>query len=226
MFKIDPKEFVFGRLKAISEAVNLICTNGTPGDMAEFGIMSGNSLQVIAATMSACDPISERLGIPLRHFHGFDSFQGMPEATLPGDIDSPMVQSGVWGPGTCSSPGLDAILALAKKQIAADRIHLYPGWFADTLPKIPDGTKFALIHLDCDFYESTMQVLDGLFGNDRLSDGCILLFDDYLENRGSKKMGQRKAWEECKIKYKPDFTDIGFYGKGCWHCVIHNNSQG
>jgi hypothetical protein len=68
-----------------------------------------------------------------------------------------------------------------------------------------------------------MQVLDFLFSSDRLSDGSILVFDDFLESRGSKKLGQRKAWLDCVEKYKPDFTDMGFYSMTCWHCIIHKS---
>jgi hypothetical protein len=107
------------------------------------------------------------------------------------------------------------------KQLPPERFQFYPGWFKDTLPLIDPGTRFCLVNVDCDLYESTRDVLDELFRNKRLSDGCILLFDDYLENRASKKFGQRKAWEECKAKFAPDLTDRGPYGIGGWRFIVH-----
>lgn len=134
-----------------------------------------------------------RFGAPLRALHGFDSFEGLPNSTESADADSPMVKSGNWGRGTCGSTGILAIMNFAPKHLPSDRFVLHHGWFADTLPNIEPGQNFALIHLDCDLYESTKDVLMYLLSNNHLSDGCVLLFHDFLENRGSKQFGQRRA---------------------------------
>jgi hypothetical protein len=132
-----------------------------------------------------------------------------------------LVKSGAWGEGTCGSPGALAIMNIAARHLPVERIVLYPGWFADTLSAIEDGQKFALVHLDCDLYQSTSEVLTYLLSNNHLPDGCVLLFDDFLENRGSKKFGQRRAWEEIKSTFKLDYTDLGYYARACWRCVLH-----
>lgn len=211
------------RLQTLCDSVHMAMVHASVGDIAEFGIAGGASAQVIAATIAALDHVSVQLGLPRKKFHAFDSFQGLPKATLPEDTASPMVSSGVWGPGTCPSAGIPAITAMLQKHLAPERFRLYPGWFSETLPHLDAGTRFSLVHLDCDLYESSLQVLTDLFENERFSDGCILLCDDFMCNRGSKKLGQRRAWEECVAKYKPDFTDLGFYGIESWRCVIHTN---
>lgn len=222
---INTRAFLEDRWNAISEGVQLVYSSAVEGDIAEFGIFQGISIRVMALTMAMLDNENKQhITMPQKHLHGFDSFKGLPRATLSGDIDSPMVAMGAWAEGTCPSPGEAVIRSKLEAILPAERVHLYPGWFVDTLPTQAPETKYAIVHLDCDLYESTIQVLDDLFLNKRLADGSILMFDDFLENRSSKKHGQRKAWEECKSKYAPDFTDFGFYGKGCWRCIIHTDT--
>ena len=50
------------------------------------------------------------------------------------------------------------------------------GWFKDTLPKAPID-RLAVLRLDGDMYEATIQALDGLY--DRLSPGGFVIVDDY-----------------------------------------------
>lgn len=209
------------RLQTLCDSVRMSIVNGGPGDIAEFGVARGTSINLIAQTLAKFDDVSARLGTPRKTLHVFDSFQGMPVATLPEDTNAPLVSSGVWGPGKCSSAGLPAITNMIRQHLPPERFVLYPGWFSETLPLMDSSTKFSLVHLDCDLYESSLQVLTDLFEKDRFADGCILLCDDFLCNRASKKLGQRKAWEDCVAKYKPDFTDLGAYGLESWRFVIH-----
>lgn len=225
-FNLDFDGFRQEKVTAIMRSAQYAISCAVPGDFAEFGISMGTSFQVLAATIYALDSMSTRTGVAPRSLIGFDSFQGMPQATMTADTEMPMVKSGIWGPGTCESPGIDAIRALAEQYLTTERVYLYPGWFKDSLPGVGnEHSRYALVHIDCDFYESTTQVLEHLFGTDRLSDGAILLFDDFLENRGSPELGQRKAWEECKAKYRPRFTDLGFYSLSSWRCIVHKDAS-
>lgn len=223
VYQVDLNSHRAERLKAISESVHLAYKNVVHGDIAEFGIGTGSSIHAICATLVALEKSYESLKLPKKIVHGFDSFQGLPKSQLAGDIDAPMVQLGIWGEGKCSSLGLVGISKICRHYLPSDQLELYEGWFNETLPLLDREVKFCLVNIDCDLYESTTPVLDELFGNDRLSDGCILLFDDYFENRASKSLGQRKAWEECKAKYSPDFTELGTYGLSGWRCIVHRS---
>jgi O-methyltransferase len=55
-------------------------------------------------------------------------------------------------------------------------VHLVEGWFRETLPGLGDH-EWALIRLDGDMYESTMDGLVNLY--DGLSAGGFLLVDDF-----------------------------------------------
>jgi O-methyltransferase len=221
--QIDFHQHLAERRQKISDFVQRVHTGAVEGDIAEFGVSYGNSLEVIAATMAYCDTAWPKRRLTPRFLHAYDSFEGFPAANLPGDADSPMVAGRIWGPGNCPSPGVTVIMGMVNRHLPQDRLIIYPGWFKDTMHTTPPEVRFSLVNLDCDLYESTRDVLEFLFETNRLSDGCVLIFDDFLENRASRKFGQRKAWEEAKTKWKPDFTDLGYYAAGCWHCVIHRD---
>ena len=93
------------------------------------------------------------------------------------------------------------------------------------LHQIPAGTKFAFVHIDCDLYESAYQVLDYLFGNDMLSDGCALFFDDWYCNRGNPRYGEHKAMGDIVEKYNlangRRLTDWGPYGIVGRKFIVH-----
>ncbi len=56
------------------------------------------------------------------------------------------------------------------------------------------GRKAAIVYVDCDLYESTIQVLD--FVQPYLVDGSIICFDDYYNYKGDPEQGEQKALVE------------------------------
>ena len=69
----------------------------------------------------------------------------------------------------------------------------------------------AFVHIDCDLYSSTVEVLDPLFANNMIADGCIVCFDDWNCNRASPRFGQRRAWREMVEKHRIEHSDNGDY---------------
>ncbi len=57
-----------------------------------------------------------------------------------------------------------------------DQVRFVKGWFRDTMPTLADH-KWAIIRLDGDMYESTMNVLENLYPG--LSPGGYVIVDDY-----------------------------------------------
>ena len=57
-----------------------------------------------------------------------------------------------------------------------ERVRFLPGWFKDTLPSAAIES-IAVLRLDGDLYESTIQALDALYP--RLSIGGFCIIDDY-----------------------------------------------
>src|SRR4029079_12709026 len=57
-----------------------------------------------------------------------------------------------------------------------DQVKFLKGWFQDTLPSAPIE-KLAVLRLDGDMYESTMEALNALYP--KLQVGGYLIVDDY-----------------------------------------------
>ncbi|MBF8278216.1 MAG: putative O-methyltransferase, partial [Candidatus Brocadiaceae bacterium] len=57
-----------------------------------------------------------------------------------------------------------------------ERVKFIPGWFKDTLRKAP-VEKLALLRIDADMYESTIEALSALYP--KLESGGYLIVDDY-----------------------------------------------
>ncbi|MFC1964479.1 TylF/MycF/NovP-related O-methyltransferase [Chloroflexota bacterium] len=65
-----------------------------------------------------------------------------------------------------------------KLRLDSKRVHLVKGWFADTLPVYKkDLGTIALLHLDCDWYESVKLCLEQLY--DSIVSGGFIVIDDY-----------------------------------------------
>ena len=65
------------------------------------------------------------------------------------------------------------------EEVIRERIHLIKGWFDKTLPNY-EG-RIALLHLDCDLYESYKLSLEILY--DKVQPGGIIMFDEYGDVR-------------------------------------------
>jgi hypothetical protein len=113
-----------------------------------------------------------------RNYLLFDSFEGLPVA---GELDGNAAIE--WQKNTtddlfhdnCSASMEEAARAMALANIQAPR--LIKGWFKDTLPNfsIPEG--IAILRMDGDCYESTIEILDNFFP--QVLPGGLIIIDDY-----------------------------------------------
>lgn len=145
------------------------------GCIVECGVWRGG--------MSAA--ISEVMG--LRQYYLFDSFEGLPEAK---EIDGEAAikwQSDKEGPlyhDNCKAEIDYATQAMADS--GAKNYQLIKGWFSDTLPEFSlNNEKIAILRLDGDWYESTMECLTFLYP--KVSKGGIIILDDYYSWDGCSK---------------------------------------
>jgi O-methyltransferase len=142
------------------------------GSFVECGVYNGGSAAIVAA--AAKQNIN-------RHVWLFDSWEGFPD---PSGIDFNWHEEFIPKKGGClGSEEKVRELLFRRLQLDSTRVHLVKGWFADTLPKKEIGT-IALLHLDCDLYESVKFCLEQLYDN-VIKGGCIVI-DDY------------GYWEGCK----------------------------
>ena len=71
-------------------------------------------------------------------------------------------------------------------------------------PEIIEENKIALAYIDCDYYSSTIQVLN--FLSDKISHGTIIAFDDWDCYFADNKRGQRLAFLQWSKKIKRKYV--------------------
>ncbi len=215
--------------KEIAKSVAYVFIASVEGDFAEFGTCSGYSSSLISRTI---DYYSKHLAsheqmhaMRPRELCLFDSFQGFPASTKDADLRSPHVASGAWGEGTAKGLSAGQLKHLCSQFLSPERINVYEGWYKDTLSTIESDRRFGFVHLDCDLYESTYDVLYHLLSNNQLSEGAKLLFDNWYCNKASKDFGEQKAWADiCKL-FEIEYTNIGMYACVGHKIIIHGYSK-
>lgn len=154
------------RLDNVEHCVTQVIRNQVPGDLVETGVWRGGTSIFMRALLMA-------LGDTQRKVWLADSFQGLPapnSAEYPQDeglvIDDPLLAVSV-----------DTVKAnFARYGLLDDRVEFIVGWFKDTLGQAPID-RIAVLRLDGDLYESTMDSLSALYP--KLSIGGYLIVDDY-----------------------------------------------
>jgi len=217
-------EFVSDVRRALTRHVHFIHYENIQGDIAEFGTCSGTTASFLAAAMDGAfyglRGKTEDVEEQPRKLHLFDSFKGLPAITNELDI-----RAG-WKEGSYKDKSEAELNAMVQQYLPAESVRTYAGWFKDTLKSLAADQKFALVHVDCDIYESTIDVLDYLFANNHISDGGAIFFDDWNCGAASPDLGERRAWNEMVEKYKIRFTDCGNYSAYGNKFIIHSASHG
>jgi O-methyltransferase len=168
-FSMVPEKAYIGNLRLCEEF------RAIPGCFVECGVWRGG--------MSA--GISEVLG-PERHYILFDSFEGLPE---PKELDGKAASD--WKADKTSPVYYEncrAEIGFAKEayQLAGTpKVDFVQGWFSDTLKKFAFREKIAVLRLDGDWYDSTMECLNVLYPH--VENGGLIIIDDYLEWEGCSK---------------------------------------
>lgn len=205
-------------LEALCLGVVYAYSSEVEGDLVEFGTMSGETAQAIARAMTETEGL---YSLPPRRLYLFDSFEGLPEIESPVDQENIHCQSGVWVPGSCFVLTKERLRFLVGDKILKDRLTICDGWYKETVSRLPEKTAFAMIHVDCDLYQSTLDALDPLFARGQVSEGAIILFDDWNCSRASPSTGERRAWQELTEKHSIEFSDEGSYSCSGRKFIVH-----
>jgi hypothetical protein len=149
------------------------------GHYLEFGVFTGGTIRFIASRIGS------------RVIHGFDSFEGLPEA---------------WSGFSLGHRAFDVGGRLPR---VPANVRLHRGWFDDTLPQwvTANPGPVAFIHIDCDLYSSTQTILTLLA--DRCVAGTIILFDEYF-NYPNWEVHEYKAFQEFATKYAVKYRYLAF----------------
>jgi hypothetical protein len=156
------------RLDNLQFCTESIIKNNIPGDLIETGVWRGGGSIFMRAVLKA-------YGITDRTIWVADSFEGLPAPNAdkyPQDAGDPHHTI------KFLAVSLEQVKAnFAKYGLLDGQVKFLKGWFKDTLPQAPVG-QLALIRLDGDMYESTMDGLKNLYP--KLAVGGYLIVDDYV----------------------------------------------
>ena len=104
-----------------------------------------------------------------------------------------------------------------KRNIVRDGVRLsdvilVPGFYNKSLTeevkKKYQLRRAAIVHIDCDLYESTILVLT--FVTDLLRQGSVLIFDDWYYNQGRTDLGEPRACREW-LERNPNLELIPYW---------------
>ncbi len=130
--------------------------------------------------------------IGTRPIHGFDSFEGLPEA---------------WSGFNLGGKAFDVGGRLPR---VPDNVKLHRGYFEASLPTWLEAHPgpVAFIHLDCDLYSSTKTV-SAVCSAPRLEGGTVILFDEYF-NYPNWEQHEFKAFQEFVAEHDVKYTYLAF----------------
>ncbi|MEA1832984.1 TylF/MycF/NovP-related O-methyltransferase [Methylobacterium durans] len=155
------------RLRSLRHMCETVLIDNIPGDMIETGVWRGGGCIMMKGVLAA-------YGDERRKIFVADSFCGLPKP----DAESYMADAG----DTHHTFKQLAISCDEVKQnfrnygLLDENVVFLEGWFKDTLPVAPIK-KLAILRLDGDMYESTIQALDALYH--KVSAGGFVIVDDY-----------------------------------------------
>lgn len=163
------------RLDNLQFCVEDVLAKGVPGDLIETGVWRGGATIFMRAVLKAH-------GVTDRTVWVADSFAGLP----PPNAEAYPEDEG-------DDLYTHAVLAVPLEQVQAnfekyglldDQVRFLKGWFRDTLPGAPIET-LAVLRLDGDLYESTMDALTSLYP--KVSVGGYVIVDDYGAVKGCRQ---------------------------------------
>jgi O-methyltransferase len=170
------------RLTSLQHCVETVLADEVPGDLVECGVWRGGASILMRAVLQA-------YGDQTRCVWLADSFEGVP----PPDVANYKADKGIRldrFAGVLAVSEADVRSNFERYGLLDDQVRFMPGWFKDTLQDAPIE-RIALLRLDGDLYESTIQALDALYP--RLSPGGFCIIDDY---------GVIKACEQAVTDYR------------------------
>lgn len=163
------------RLDNIHTCFNCIIADRIPGDFMETGVWRGGSTILMRALL-------RHHGITDRTVWCADSFAGLPS---PNKVDQALTKISDFTDREFLKVSQEQVEANFNKfGLLDEQVRFLKGWFKDTLPSAPID-RLALLRLDGDLYESTMDALTNMYP--KLSPGGFLVIDDYNSWAGCKQ---------------------------------------
>jgi hypothetical protein len=155
------------RLDNIESCFERVLSNKVPGDLIEAGAWRGGATIFMRALLAAYDVRDRTVWVA-------DSFEGMP---VPDAVKYPADESMDLSNDKDLAVSIEEVQRNFRRYGLLDgQVRFLKGWFKDSLPSAPIK-QLAILRLDADLYESTMDAIKNLYP--KLSAGGCLIVDDY-----------------------------------------------
>lgn len=191
------------RLYALFNAAKEMCLKNIPGNFVECGVAAGGSSALLSYVVKKYSKVP-------RYVFAFDSFEGMPPSGEDDKHEGIQAELTGWGEGTCAASE-ESVRQACSEVGALDVLRSVKGLFSDTLPLYRDKVgMIALLHMDGDWYESTMDILNNFY--DRVIGDGYVQVDDYGYWEGcSKAIHEFEKQKSIKFDLtKIDSTGVWF----------------
>lgn len=186
------------RMDNLQMCVETALAGSIPGDLIETGVWRGGATIFMRGILKAYADHNRRVWVA-------DSFCGLPP---PDETAFPADEGDRHHERRELAIRLDEVKAnFAKYDLLDDAVVFLEGWFRDTLPACT-AKEFAVLRLDGDMYESTIEALESLYP--KLSPGGFVIIDDYGAVEGC-----RKAVHDFRDRHaiNDEIEDIDWTGK-------------
>jgi len=154
------------RLDNLQDCIEHVVGEEVPGDLIETGVWRGGASIFMRGVLRALEVSDRRVWVA-------DSFRGLPAPRADhfpadaGDEHHRVAELAVSAGAVREN--------FRRYGLLDEQVVFLEGWFRDTLPGLVDE-RWAIIRLDGDMYESTIEALDNLYP--RLSPGGFVIVDD------------------------------------------------
>lgn len=187
------------------------------GHYYEFGVLSGKAIDIVLDMTEISfgedgqikknwEEVHNRVDKPFKGVIGFDSFVGLPKES------DKVWNNPEWPEGAFNSLevlGLDSIESVMSSlqqrwSKYKTKVELVPGFFSDSLtPELAlslQGKRASCVHVDCDIYQSTIEMMDWMFKYNLAMNDSIWRFDDW-SSTPEWTAGESLAFLEITRKY-------------------------
>ena len=157
----------FQRLQQLQFCVEDVLARGVPGDLMETGVWRGGAAILMRGVLKAH-------GVTDRLVWAADSFEGLPP---PSADKYPLDAGHDFTRFKVLAVSLEEVREnFARYDLLDEQVRFLKGWFRDTLPQAP-VERLAVLRLDGDLYESTIDALTHLYP--KLAAGGYCIIDDF-----------------------------------------------
>jgi len=153
------------RLDNLQVCITDVVRNDIPGDLIETGVWRGGATIFMKAVLEAYNDSERRVWVA-------DSFRGLPK---PNPEKYPADEGDVFWQQSLAIPVEEVRRNFERYGLLDERVEFLVGFFSETMPKAPIE-RLAVLRLDGDMYESTIDVLEHLYP--KLSVGGYCIVDD------------------------------------------------